>query len=183
MLKTPMIGLFASSAVVAAGPLEFAPASGLLENFFIGGSVGYLHESEDEMWHLQLGIDLQPKLAGMDQAVFLEVGYRKLEFLNVEQEIIPVTLNYKLERPLFGALSLSAGAGAGVTFYEISGGVSAEDEVFWGQVFGGLVYDITQQIELFAGVRGLFLDEVEINGFTTQSGDDLPWEVGGRSNF
>jgi hypothetical protein len=119
----------------------------------------------------------------MDQAVFLEVGYRRLEFLNAEQEIIPVTLNYKLERPLFGALSLSAGAGAGVTFYEISGGVSAEHEVFWGQVFGGLVYDITQQIELFAGVRGLFLDEVEINGFTTQSGDDLPWEVGGRSNF
>lgn len=116
ILKVSMFGLFASSAIVAAGPPEFAPASGLLENFFIGGSVGYLLESGDEMWHLQLGIDLQPKLAGMDQAVFLEVGYSKLEFRDVEQEIIPVTLNYKLERPLFGAIRLYGGAGDGVAF-------------------------------------------------------------------
>jgi len=166
-----------------------APASSLFENFFIGGSFGYLHESEDEMWHAQLGIDLQPKLAGMDQAVFLEVGYNELKFFGVEQKIIPVTLNYKLERPIAGPVKIYAGGGAGfvvwlgLAFYDASGAVNADDEVFWGQVFGGLVYDLTEQFEIFAGIRGLFLDEVQLNGFTTQSGDDLLWEVGGRFNF
>jgi hypothetical protein len=46
-----------------------------------------------------------------------------------------------------------------------------------------VVYTINDQSELFAGARGLFLDEVEINGATTQSGADLLWEIGGRFNF
>lgn len=187
-MKKTFLAFFATAAISSAGPNDYvasgpAPSSGLLADFFIAGSVGYLQESEEEMWHVQLGIDLQPKLAGMDQSVFLEVGYNELEFFNVTQEIIPVTLNYKLERPLFGAFNLYAGAGAGVAFYEVSGAVSADDEVFWAQVFGGVVYNFSEQFELFAGVRGLFLDQVEINGATTPSGDDLLWEVGGRFNF
>ena len=135
------------------------------------------------MWHLQFGVDLQPKIAGISQAFFLEVCYSELEFFNVQPEIIPLPFNYHLERPLFGAWNLYAGAGAGVAFYDVSGAVSADDEVFWAQIFGGVVYNLNDQLELFAGARGLFLDEVEINGATTQSGDDLLWEIGARFNF
>lgn len=70
-----------------------------------------------------MGVDLRPTLAGISQALFLEVGYNELKFFNVKQEIIPLTLNYKLERPLFGTLNLKAGAG--VSFYDVSGTVRA----------------------------------------------------------
>jgi hypothetical protein len=70
-----------------------------------------------------LGVDLRPTLAGISQALFLEVGYNELKFFNVKQEIIPLTLNYKLERSLFGTLNLKAGAG--VSFYDVSGTVRA----------------------------------------------------------
>ena len=129
-MKQSILALLATTAISTAGPLEFAPAdpgpgpsSGLLENFFLGASFGSLQESEDEMWLLQLGVDLRPTLAGISQALFLEVGYNELEFFNIKEEIIPLTLNYKLERPLFGALNLYAGAG--VSFYDVSGAVSA----------------------------------------------------------
>jgi opacity protein-like surface antigen len=156
---------------------------GFLKNFFLAGSFGYLQESEDEMWHAQLGIDLQPQLAGLDQAVFLELGYNKLEFFNLEQEIFPLTLNYKLERSLFGPVNIYAGVGGGIAFFDISGGVNADDEVFWGQIFGGLVYNVSEKLEIVAGLRGVFLDEVNINGFTSSTGDDLLWELGARYNF
>lgn len=187
-----MLALLATGSAAVAGPtMDYQPApsapapsgGGFIENFFVGGSVGYLHESEEEMWHAHLGIDLVPQFAGMSQAVFLEVGYNELEFFGVEQEIVPVTLNYKLERPIFSVFTIYAGAGAGVAFYEVSGAVDADDEVFWGQIFGGIVCNIGTSFEIFAGARGVFLDEVDINGFTTDSGDDLLWELGARFNF
>jgi hypothetical protein len=191
-MNPTLLALAASATVALAGPMDYAPApmvpapapsGGWLENVFVAGSVGYLQESEEEMWHLQIGCDLQPRFAGMSQAIFLEVGYNEMEFFNVEQTIVPLTLNYKLERPLTGALSLYAGAGAGIAFYEVSGAVDSDDTVFWGQIFGGLVYNFSESFEVFGGLRGLFLDEVEINGFTTDSGDDLLWEIGARFNF
>lgn len=192
-MKQTILAVFAMAGLATAGQADFGlaaqasepvPAGGsFISNFFIGASVGYLHESEEEMYHLQLGIDLQPQLAGMTQSIFLEIGYNELEFFGVDQEIIPVTLNYKLERPLFSTVSAYIGAGAGVAFYDVSGAVSDDDEVFWGQIFGGLVVNVNDSLEIFGGVRGVFLDEVDINGFTTESGDDLLWEIGARYNF
>lgn len=45
-MKQSILALFATTAISTAGP---APSSGLLENFFLGSSFGYLQESEDEM--------------------------------------------------------------------------------------------------------------------------------------
>ena len=114
-MKNTFLTLLASASVAVAGPMDLGPApadngpapvsGGLFETFWVGASVGYLHESEEEMWHFQLGMDLQPQLAGMDQSVFLEFGYNELEFFNVEQEIFPITVNYKLERPIFGPVN------------------------------------------------------------------------------
>lgn len=110
-------------------------------------------------------------------------------------EVIPVTLNYKLEKPLTNALNVYVGAGAGVAFTEATVDVGPSDDdddtVFYAQLFAGLLYNVSPTFELYAGARAIYFDEPEYELFGTDfdfddlggENTDFLVEAGGRINF
>jgi opacity protein-like surface antigen len=209
-------------------PIMPPPAPSLYQ-WFAGATVGYLIENEEEMYTAHIGVDLPNQLAGWDQALYLEIGYTELGgclhsptpqanaskayednfFGNLFQygrmcidlEIIPVTLNYKLERPIGQSLNAYLGLGAGAAFIDAdastSGSSSSDDDtVFFAQAFGGILYNVNPSFEIYAGARVIYFDEPEFNlydtsvdlddfddfGFEVHNTDVLV-EVGARVNF
>jgi opacity protein-like surface antigen len=191
-----------------------APEPAGLWEWFAGASIGYLFDYEEEMYHAHLGVDTPWNWGGWRPAFFLEVGYAETDdsvpiidpsftaavittpFVS-EFSMMPVTLNLKLEREIANNLNFYFGAGAGVAFTEFDGFanfarfadpfISADDEVFYAQVFAGLNYDVTDSFEIYGGARWIYLDDSDIAG-VPGSGvagfeDDFLGEVGLRFNF
>ncbi|MEK7949566.1 outer membrane protein [Luteolibacter soli] len=198
-----------SKEVIAPSP---APEPSLWQ-WFAGGSVGYLFDTEEEMYHLHVGVDTPWNWGGWRPSIFLEAGYTENEesaviidptgpptavfttSLNSEFSMVPVTLNFKLERELVHHLSFYFGVGAGVAFTEFDASalyfsgpvaVSEDDEVFYAQVFAGLNYNVTDSFEIYGGARWLYLDDSDISGLPSGVAgfdDDFLGELGVRFNF
>jgi opacity protein-like surface antigen len=190
-------------------PAPAAPAASLW-SWFVGGTGGYLTDAEEGFFSGHLGAE---RFVGeASHALYLEVGWtgdddnfketilvnqstgqsppgKGFEFrtrnVNVDIDIIPVTLNYKYERPLFSTFNFYLGAGAGVAFVDVDVQYHGDDDdqVFFGQVFGGIVANISQQFEVFAGARWVYIDEVDIGDADVDSQDDVLIEGGLRFNF
>jgi hypothetical protein len=206
--KSLAAALVLTSATSFAGepvmmPMEPAPAPSLW-SWFAGGSAGYMDDADTEFYSGHLG--MEKHVGATSHAFFLEIGYFELDdtvslrdrFENMrwdfdlDVDFIPVTLNYKFERPLFGNVNYYLGAGAGVMFID---GDSDDDTVFTAQGFGGLVWNVSDCFEIFGGARWIYLDEVEMSnrfdlgddyGFfdgKTDTSDDVLAEIGLRYNF
>ena len=92
--------------------------------------------------------------------------------ITTDIEIIPITLNYKYECELSDKLNWYAGAGAGIALVDVdietsvsgdNGGPTSEsddDTAFYGHIFAGLVYNVSDTIEVFGGARYIFMDDV-----------------------
>ena len=191
-----------------------APKGGLspvapptLFHWFAGGTVGYLDDYDTEYFSGHIGLDLNHQLFGWNSAIYLEVGYfnpdecvdvRYLESsgnyqrgvskdrqcVDLDLEVIPVTLNYKLERNLTNNLNAYFGAGAGIAFVDVEvGGSSDDDEVFYAQVFAGLLYQMSEGFELYGGARWVYMDDASAFGTNLELEDDFLVELGARINF
>jgi hypothetical protein len=204
------------SAKSAKGGKEIVPEAATLWAWFAGASGGYLLDNESGMVHGHLGVDLPRRVAGFDQALFLEVGWTECgddwehrgdlkgaappststegdgKAFATDLQIIPITLNWKLERPLAPRLSFYMGAGAGIAIVDmdVSGAINGSDDdvVFFGQVFAGLLYNLTDDFEVYGGVRGIYMDEPDLSvGGMDLGGNTLDTDVliegGGRVNF
>ena len=154
-----------------------------------------------DLYSLHVGRDLGTQVLGCDIAVYLEVAYLTGDatlkatlfdsfegFDNFNEDfdldIIPVTLNVKIERNLFGALSVYGTAGLGYAFSDIEvDGDSESDGGFYAQASAGLLYNFTESFEAYAGARWLYLDDVGIGDTDYNLESDFAWEVGLRYNF
>lgn len=160
-----------------------------------------------DLFSLHIGRDLGTKFLGCDVAAYLEVAYltgdatlssylyqsmmpqavanKGYSSETFDLDIIPVTLNVKLERSIFGALSVYGTAGVGYAFSDASLlGESERDGGFYAQASAGLLYNITQQFEVYGGVRWLYLGSVGIaDESDLELDNDFAWEVGLRYNF
>ncbi len=116
-------------------------------------------------------------------------------------EIIPITLNYKYECELSDKVNWYAGAGAGIALVDVdtkssaqqfdgSGGPigspssssdSDDDTAFYGHIFAGLVYNVSDTIEVFGGARYIFMDDVL--GGESLLDEEVHYELGARYNF
>jgi opacity protein-like surface antigen len=175
-----------------------------LENIFLIENDG---EVDFDLYSLQLGRTLGC-FAGFNTAAYLEVGYGEgesgdipyqyrdgnfIEYAdaNVDLEMIPVTLNYMMERNLIGGLGCYITAGAGYAWtnatMDFDGGyddVDENDGGFYAQATAGLSYNFTETFEIFAGVRWSYLDSVDwADDLTLSDNDAWGWEVGARLNF
>ena len=181
------------------------PPSPTLWQWFVGGSIGYLDDLDTEMYHLHAGVDLPSQLGGFDQAIFLEVGYAnpdqtiasgyypeypngyegmRVSSIRGEADLIPITLNYKLERALTDSFSMYFGGGIGAAYVDVDAlGSSDDDWTFYGQVFGGLLYNINEMWEIYGGVRWIYIDDTDVFGVSVDSEDDWLAEIGVRINF
>ena len=108
-------------------------------------------------------------------------------------DIIPLTLNVKLERQLTGNLDAYIGAGLGVARVNLDinagrfGKYSDNDWVFAGQVFAGLNYNVNANVEIYGGARWVYFDNAKLSdagqSATLDLGSDCLLELGGRYNF
>ena len=189
----------------ALSPVAPPPPSPTLWQWFVGGSIGYLEDLDTEMYHLHAGVDLPNPLGTFDQSVFLEVGYAnpdqtvssgyypeypngnegmRVSSIRGEADLIPITLNYKLERALTGSLAMYVGGGVGVAYVDMDAlGASDDDWTFYGQIFGGLVYNVSEMWEIYGGVRWIYIDDTDFFGVSVDSEDDWLGEIGVRINF
>ncbi|GAA5496930.1 Opacity protein [Rubritalea squalenifaciens DSM 18772] len=173
--------------------------------WFLGASGGYLTDAEEEMYHLQFGVEKVCPDRSCTHALYLELGYTELDEsyafdftdsiidIDMDTEIIPLTLNYKYECNLTGNLNWYIGAGAGIAFVDTD--LSAEgqsegfdDEVFYAQGFAGLVYNFSESFEIFGGARYIYMDDPDLTGLSEFDDDasidgDVLVELGVRFNF
>ena len=202
-------------------PIPMAPiAPPSLYQWFAGASGGYLVENEEDMYTVHFGRELSSQMPDWNSSIFLEVGYTEWddydnydyyysegfrESVDVELEIIPVTLNYKLERQFSNSLRVYIGVGAGAAFIDAKGSYrygegtssdSDDDVVFFAQAFTGVLYNVNPAFELFAGLRVIYFDDpdfdfesddVHIDSYDNFGLDfdesDVLVELGARFNF
>lgn len=98
---------------------------------------------------------------------------------SVDLDIIPITLNYKYQAALTDRLDGYVGIGVGVAILDSSfgwrwsqavpppnnsgsGNHDDSDVVFYGNLFAGLSYDLSDSFEIFAGVRCIFMDNQDL---------------------
>jgi hypothetical protein len=205
MKHIPFASLLLASAAFAGTEVAPAPmppaAEPSLWSWFVGGSVGYLLDSEEWLYTAHVGAEVQGG-SGLSHAFYLEGGYAEWDEedkwalpdgewdgiqgletdavldLTAELEIIPVTFNYKLEGAFSDTLKWYVGAGAGVAFvdfgvdgriygdvtgrtYDNFNRISDDDTVFAGQVFAGLIWEVSDCFEVFGGVRYIYVDDPE----------------------
>ena len=148
-------------------------------NWFIGGSAGYLFHFEEPLYTAHLGVNTPYRLGNWDTSFYLEVGHTEKDDsfqafdeeldedvnYNTSVRIVPLTLNIKLEREFTDRLSFYGGLGGGVTFINAEAkpdleadSLSEEDNGFTLQLFAGLVYNITPDLEAFGGARWMYID-------------------------
>ena len=186
----------------AKAPVAPAPAPALW-TWFAGGSVGYLTDMDTEMYTLHVGMERQIDDVS-SHAIFLEVGYANPDGygfgtkggsadtrFDVDADIIPVTINYKYERSITDKLDWYIGAGVGLAFVDTDHSYknhnswsdvknNISDAEFYGQIFTGLVYNVSDEFEIFGGARYIYMnDDDDFNTY----GDDWMFELGARWNF
>jgi hypothetical protein len=206
--------------------IQPAPAETGVWQWFAGASIGYLFDYEEEMYNGHVGVDTPWNWGGWRSAFFLEVGYAETEDSTLisdptfdykmasdrglsgipikgavpfvsEFSMVPVTLNFKLEREIANNLNFYFGVGAGVAFTSFDGYanfarasdlyISNDDEAFYAQVFTGVNYDVSDSFEIYSGLRWIYLDDNSVAG-APNSGiatfdDDFLGELGVRFNF
>jgi hypothetical protein len=223
LLSILAVGSAAAGEPVYIDKNPIMPPAPNLYSWFAGASVGYLTNADEEMYSGHLGVDLPNQLGGWDQAIYLEVGYinpddsRNFDFNRItgmskyqydydrvkfDFDIVPVTLNYKLERAV-GCVNFYISAGAGVAFLDADAKIgpfsdSDDDTVFYAQLATGFVYNVNPSFELFAGARLVYFDDPDFNFFSNEVDfdvdlDDIPGsdvdntdvaiEVGARITF
>ncbi|NWK54760.1 outer membrane beta-barrel protein [Verrucomicrobiaceae bacterium N1E253] len=224
---TILAGIFLTSATQAGTETYTttpAPSQGLWE-WFAGGSIGYLTDIEEPMYTLHAGVEYTHPAQRGTHLVYLEVGLTqddegylfspppgmtggRTETVDMDADIIPITLNYQYQAPITECLNYYVGLGLGIVILDTSAewqwtqavappfnqGGGSEDETkvrFYGQVFAGLSYDISESFELFGGVRYIFMDDWDAlmdvpNQPTTHTfgiDGDVLLELGGRFHF
>jgi len=142
---------------------------------------------------------------GFDLAAYLEVAWMTGDFnatgilRNIPEgtdlvlfsqkfdiDIVPVTLNFKAEHTLFGPVGAYISGGLGYAWTNISGdGYDESGGGFFAQAAAGLVWNVSESIDIYGGARWVYLDSLDYGndslGFELD--DQLGWEIGLRYKF
>ena len=160
-----------------------APAPCLWE-WFAGASGGYAFAAEAPIWNLHVGAEYSCPGSDSSHALFVEVGYGdwsrtddKVSDKN-KFDVLPVTINYKYEMPLTQSLNWFVGGGLGVARQTTEASLnfdayntnSKSNTKFYGQLFAGLVYNVSEQVEVFSSARYIY-------------NNHHPYTVGGGHNL
>ncbi len=159
---------------------------------YVGGSFGYLTDSEEEFFTGRFGYVFSSTDI-LSNGVEVELGYAGREETvfdtDVDVDVVPLMVNYRGEVLLGGPLSAYFGAGLGVSFVEVDveDYGSADDEGFTAQAFAGLVYELAPNFHLTGGIRYIYINEVSgsIAGVSAEFDDldDFGFEIGVSVSF
>lgn len=178
-----------------------------LWSWFAGGSGGYVDDIDNDMWTLHIGKEYTCPGSDRSHAIFLEVGWtdwddsdtfadpsnssQPLFDVDFDYSVVPITLNYKFESSLTNNINWYIGAGAGVAISSIDWDTAFDSDDdsetnFYGHIFAGLVWNVSESFEIFGGARYLYMDgndELEDYDIKGVLDDDFFYELGARFNF
>lgn len=183
-------------------PAPYVPAPDLQSDldWFMGASAGYLEFAEEPMYTFHIGREIG-SVAGWTSSIYVEGAFTEIKGntltenglrADLDGKIIPITLNYKLDKTLTGGFGIYAGLGAGLALVNLEATTSLgsgydRDTPFYGQAFLGLEAELTETLEIFGGARYIYLDDTEFsdNGETLslESQDGFFYEGGLRLKF
>jgi hypothetical protein len=144
----------------------------------VGADVGYLVDGEEVYYSARVGLPVAASNT-LTHQVELELGYTSQEDSGAEGDFVPLTVNYRFESTPASKLGYYFGAGAGIAFTDVSGfGVSDDGSSFAAQAFAGLTYQANPTVSLHAGVKYIWIDDVELFGTDVEVGDDLVVSAG-----
>jgi outer membrane protein W len=153
----------------------------------VGAEAGYLLDSEEEYLSARLGFEL--KAAGpASHQLELEVGYTDDHAGSFKADLLPVTLNYRLQTASTGKFGYYFGAGAGfaratIDGVSINGPVRLRDHSFAAQAFAGVTYQVGPSTNLSLGAKYIWVDDMEFVGSTVEVGDDVAIQAGFTFKF
>lgn len=153
----------------------------------IGADAGYLLDSEEEYFSARLGFELKASGPASHQ-LEVEVGYTDDHAGNFKADLLPVTLNYRLEIAGAGKLGYYFGAGAGfarasIDGVSINGPVRLRDDSFAAQAFVGLTYQVGPSTSLNLGAKYIWVDDMTFAGSSVEIGDDVALQAGFTFKF
>lgn len=183
--------LLATGSPLFAGEPAPAPAPApTYDNYrwFVGGGGEYFFDVEEDYWNGHIGYKFTDT-----SSIFLEVGWlgdeSSSEFLDIDVDIVPVTINYKYQANFCENFGWYAGVGVGASNIDVHiddsvfGSGSDDEWVFTAQAFAGLVYEFSPRFEAYLGARYLWADDAELFGADTETVDDVSLGLGLRFNF
>jgi opacity protein-like surface antigen len=157
------------------------------QGLFIGAGADYMFDAEEVFYNGHIGYDF-----GNGSSLFLESGWlgqddRGANFLfplGSDVDIVPVTVNFKHEFMFTDTFGLYLGLGAGAANVDVTTGPFSDDDwALTAQAFAGLVYNVSPTFEIYAGVRYMWLDDVDLGGASFDDLDDVGVGAGIRFNF
>ncbi|MCW1883234.1 porin family protein [Luteolibacter flavescens] len=154
--------------------------------WYLGAGVDYLTDAEEAFYNGHVGYDF-----GNGSSLFLESGWigqdESPSFFfpfSTDVDVVPVTLNYKYEYKFTEKFGFYVGAGAGASYVDVNAGpLSDDDWVLTLQGFAGVVYNVSETFEVYAGARYMWLDDVSLFGANVDDLDDVGVGAGIRFNF
>jgi hypothetical protein len=103
---------------------------------------------------------------------------------DLDVDIVPVTLNFKAERNIYGPIGAYCSGGIGYAWTHVSGlGMSESDGGFYAQAAAGLVWNVTSSFDIYGGGRWIYLDSLDFGDTGIELDNQLGWEVGLRYKF
>ena len=198
------------------------PTPTCMTTWFAGGSAGSLSGGDaDTMYTGHFGAEINCP-GKNSHSFFLEVGITEIEKtvehywrypknhdrwvkkykkcadgefirMNLEADIIPITLNYKFERELGKKWKWYVGAGAGIALVDLDitdgyDSKSFDDTVFYAHFFAGISFQVNNYVELYAGVRYIYMGDADLSGHSDMDkhitlDGNLLYELGARVKF
>ncbi len=171
-MKKIILTLFVISALAAA-----ARASAI-----VGADVGYLADSKEAYFSSRIGYELAVR-SNVSHQLELEVGYTETEEAGASADLLPVTVNYRVQGGLDRGFGYYAGAGLGfartrVDGVSIGGPVRLSDNSFAAQAFAGITYQATPAVTLSVGAKYIRISDVNLAGTTFEVDDDVALSAG-----
>ena len=153
----------------------------LANALYIGGSVGYLTDMEEDFETGRIGFTFAQQ-GVTNHNLELEVGHGYDGSGWTEVRIVPVVLNYRGETNLNQTLFVYYGAGAGVAY--VKGKVNFDNRVYSGtdssfvlQGFGGLGYRVNEKFSILGGGRYLRISDIDSVGSENDFGINLGVQI------
>jgi hypothetical protein len=197
------LAITAQAGEEASGKHVIAPAPSCLWSWFAGGSVGKIDgdDWDEDIYTLHIGKERKCAGESHSHAVYLEIGltdddleYKVSQSLggsvfdiySYDIEIIPITLNYKYEDVLINNINYYIGVGAGLAIVDFDFSIgnssgSENDTVFYGNIFAGLNYNVSETCEIYGGARLIIMNDFK--GLDSPLDDEIHYELGARCNF
>ena len=95
-------------------------------------------------------------------------------------DVIPVTLNLKLEREINSYVSAYGTIGAGIAFSDLDTSFGDDNDItFFAQASAGLLHNVTESFEVFTGVRAIYFSDPSF----TIAGESVDLDDAGIDNF